>query len=74
MTEPHTIEYKPDGKTLDAFLLDDSFFRLCSGPFGSGKSAACAVELFRRVCQEIRHCWQELDELFFSRVQTRVLK
>ena len=52
MTEPYTIEYKPDGKTLDAFLLDDSFFRLCSGPFGSGKSAACAMELFRRACQQ----------------------
>ena len=52
MTEPHTIDYKPDGKTLDAFLLDDSFFRLCTGPFGSGKSAACAMELFRRACQQ----------------------
>ena len=52
MTDAHTIDYKPDGKTLDAFLLDDSFFRLCSGPFGSGKSAACAMELFRRACQQ----------------------
>ncbi len=43
MTDTHTIEYKPDGKTLDDFLLDDSFVRVCAGPFGSGKSAACAV-------------------------------
>jgi hypothetical protein len=27
-------------------------FRCIVGPFGSGKSAACAVELFRRACQQ----------------------
>ena len=27
-----------------------------------------------RICLEIRHCWQGLDELFSYRVQTRVLK
>ena len=52
MTDAHTIEYKPDGKTLDAFLLSDAFFRYVIGPFGSGKSASCAVELFRRACQQ----------------------
>ena len=52
MSETHTIDYKPDGRTLDAFMLSDAFFRCVIGPFGSGKSAACAVELFRRACQQ----------------------
>jgi hypothetical protein len=47
-----SIDYTPDGATLDAFMAADAFFRCIVGPFGSGKSAACAVELFRRACQQ----------------------
>lgn len=42
------FNYKPDGATLRAFMRDDSFVRGLRGPIGSGKSVACAVELFRR--------------------------
>jgi hypothetical protein len=47
-----TIDYAPDGDTLRAFMQADDFVRCAIGPFGSGKSAACAVELFRRACQQ----------------------
>ena len=47
-----SIDYSPDGKTLGEFMRDESFFRCGIGPFGSGKSAACAIEVFRRACQQ----------------------
>lgn len=43
-----TFKYKPAGDTLRAFMRDNRFFRGIRGPVGSGKSVACAVELFRR--------------------------
>jgi Terminase large subunit, T4likevirus-type, N-terminal len=43
-----TIDYKPDGKVLRAFMLSDAFCRLVIGPFGSGKTTACCFEVFRR--------------------------
>jgi hypothetical protein len=46
------FNYEPDGETLNTFLADDSFVRIIFGPFGSGKSVACAVELFRRACEQ----------------------
>ena len=42
------LSYKPAGKTLRAFMLDDHFFRGLRGPVGSGKSACCCIEIFRR--------------------------
>ena len=47
-----TLDYTPDGEVLNAFLRDDSFARFITGPFASGKSAACCVEIFRRACQQ----------------------
>lgn len=43
-----TLAYKPGGETLKAFMKDDHFFRGLRGPVGSGKSACCAIEMFRR--------------------------
>lgn len=43
-----TFRYKPDGTTLKGFLHSDRFVRGLRGPIGSGKSAACCVEIFRR--------------------------
>lgn len=40
--------YKSSGKTLSDFMKDDSFVRGIRGPVGSGKSAGCCVEMFRR--------------------------
>jgi hypothetical protein len=45
MTE---ITYAPPGPVAKAFMLDDSFFRGLMGPFGSGKSTACIMEILRR--------------------------
>jgi hypothetical protein len=46
------IDYQPDGPVLNKFMADDRFFRCIVGPFGSGKSAACAIEVFCRSCQQ----------------------
>lgn len=42
------IHYAPPGPVARAFMLDDSFFRGLMGPFGSGKSTACIMEILRR--------------------------
>lgn len=42
------LTYKPDGPTLRAFMKDDSFVRIIRGPIGSGKTAACCIEIMRR--------------------------
>lgn len=42
------LNYKPGGEVLRNFMLDDHFFRGLRGPVGSGKSACCAIEMFRR--------------------------
>ena len=40
--------YKPAGPVAKAFMMDDSFFRGIMGPFGSGKSTVCIMEILRR--------------------------
>ena len=40
------VDYVVDGKTLSAFFHSDAFVRVLIGPFGSGKTVACAIELF----------------------------
>ncbi len=47
-----TIDYTPDGQQLSAFLRSDDFARFLVGPFGSGKTSACCVEVFRRAVQQ----------------------
>ena len=43
------ITYAPPGPVARAFMLDDrSFFRGLMGPFGSGKSTACIMDILRR--------------------------
>jgi hypothetical protein len=42
------LKYKPGGDVLKNFMKDDHFFRGLRGPVGSGKSACCAIEIFRR--------------------------
>lgn len=45
-------EYWAPGKVASAFLESETRRRLILGPFGSGKSTACAIELFRRACKQ----------------------
>lgn len=42
--------YKPS-KTLQEFHWDNSFVRGVMGPYGSGKSVAMCMEMFRRACE-----------------------
>lgn len=39
-------------KTITDFMLDDSKVRLIIGPYGSGKTTGCIMELMRRAIQE----------------------
>lgn len=48
MTDATQINYKPPGPISRAFMLDDSFFRGIMGPFGSGKSTVCVMEILRK--------------------------
>lgn len=41
------INYKPPGPVSKAFMLDGSFVRGIMGPFGSGKSTVCVMEILR---------------------------
>jgi len=45
----YRYEYVP---TIRAFSRDDSFIRGLMGPFGSGKSVGCLMELIRRGCAQ----------------------
>lgn len=49
MTQANSIRYSyRDAPTLKAFNRSDAFIRGLMGPFGSGKSSACVVEIIRR--------------------------
>ena len=47
-----TVDYTPDGKMVSAYLRSDAFMRIIIGPFGSGKTVASCVEIFRRACEQ----------------------
>lgn len=42
------ITYRPPGPVSKAFMVSDAFFRGIMGPFGSGKSTVCVMEILRR--------------------------
>lgn len=45
--------YRPDGETLRRFILDDAEFSNIQGPWGSGKSVACCMKLWRYATQQV---------------------
>ena len=47
-----TVEYTPDGPVLSQYLKSNAFMRVIVGPFGSGKTVASCVEIFRRSCEQ----------------------
>lgn len=47
---PHSRMYVPS-RTAENFHNDNSFVRLVTGPYGSGKSTMCCQEIVRRTCQ-----------------------
>jgi len=43
------MEYSySDVPTIKAFAKDSTFIRAITGPFGSGKSSGCDIEIYRR--------------------------
>jgi len=48
MTDNRTVAYDPPGPVAKAFLESEAFIRSIIGPIGSGKSAACCIEILRR--------------------------
>lgn len=46
------IRYAPPGPVSRRFMLSDAFFRGLMGPFGSGKSTVCLMEILRRAQQQ----------------------
>ena len=42
------VNYRPPGPVSKAFMRSDAFVRGVMGPFGSGKSTACIMEILRR--------------------------
>ena len=42
-----SLTYKPT-PTIERFMLDDHLIRVIVGPYGSGKSMGCIIELLRR--------------------------
>jgi hypothetical protein len=48
------LNYQPDGKVLSAFMRSNAFVRGLRGPLGSGKTAACCIEIFRRAVAQVQ--------------------
>lgn len=46
------ISYSPPGPVAQAFFGSDAFIRGLKGPFGSGKSVACCMEIVRRAFRQ----------------------
>ena len=46
------ISYTPPGPVSRAFMRSDTFVRGIMGPYGSGKSTACVMEIIRRAQQQ----------------------
>lgn len=49
-----SLTYKPT-PTIEQFMLDDHLIRCIVGPYGSGKSMGCIIELLRRAAQQKPH-------------------
>lgn len=50
-TDSNALNYRPSPVT-GRFMQSDAVIRGLSGPLGSGKSVACAMELVRRACEQ----------------------
>lgn len=47
-----SVNYHPPGPVSKAFMRSDAFVRGIMGPYGSGKSTACVMEVIRRAQQQ----------------------
>lgn len=50
MTE--SVEYKPDGKTLEAYLKCRDYFMGIRGPVGGGKTVASCMKVLQLACEQ----------------------
>ena len=46
------VNYHPPGPVSRAFMKSEKFVRGIMGPYGSGKSTACVMEVIRRAQQQ----------------------
>jgi hypothetical protein len=51
-TADAAVNYHPPGPVSKAFMKSDAFVRGIMGPYGSGKSTACVMEVIRRAQQQ----------------------
>jgi hypothetical protein len=51
-TADAAIHYHPPGPVSKAFMKSDAFVRGIMGPYGSGKSTACVMEVIRRAQEQ----------------------
>lgn len=51
-TKEAAIHYHPPGPMSKAFMKSDAFIRGIMGPYGSGKSTACVMEIIRRAQEQ----------------------
>ena len=76
----HEVEYVPAGPTVQAFHDDPSFVRCLLGPYGSGKSSACIMELIWRAGQQapgpdgIRHSRFAIVRSTYPQLKTTTLR
>lgn len=55
LTDQLAIAYRPPGPVAKAFLESGAFVRGIRGPFGSGKSTCCAVDIIDRAVTQQPH-------------------
>lgn len=48
----YLIRYEDPGPVAADFMMSDKFVRGLRGPVGSGKTSACCIEVFRRMCEQ----------------------
>ncbi len=51
-TAEASVHYHPPGPVSKAFMKSDAFVRGIMGPYGSGKSTACVMEIIRRAQEQ----------------------
>ena len=74
------INYHPPGPVSKAFMKSDAFVRGIMGPYGSGKSTACVMEIIRRAQQQkpgpdgVRHSRWAVVRNTYPELKTTTIK
>lgn len=74
------VNYHPPGPQSKAFMKSDAFVRGIMGPYGSGKSTACVMEIIRRAQQQkpskdgVRHSRWAVVRNTYPELKTTTIK